>query len=142
MGKIRRYQQQHKEILLVTTQISAMLRPEKVTENSKELAQLLAKLGGKLSVHLSLETKGLYAELIGDPDPTISQKAKSMASEAADLQAALHEFRHKWATAKQVSSDPVTFIGDAQTFFQTLTTRIHREDVELFPLIESAQKGF
>jgi len=75
MSKTKTFRDQHEELIKIATQISSRLNADALSKDANEVRSLLSKLLGKLNVHLAMEDRNLYPNLLKHPN----EKVRSMA---------------------------------------------------------------
>lgn len=135
MAKSDMYRNQHKELLDMVVKITPLLNPQAVKVKSGIIRSALARLAGKISIHLQVEDIVLYSLMKADP------KAKATADrfqrEMVDIKTALTGYLGKYATPEAIAANTDGFIADTQGILKALGERIRREESELYPLFDT-----
>jgi len=133
------FRKQHSELLTVAGEIGKLLDAARLAADATSARTLLSNLAGKLKVHLAMEDKTLYPRLMQDPDPKVSAMAKRFADEMGGIAEVFGGYMDRWPTAKAIQEAPQRFVTDTQKLFAALSTRIDRENNQLYPLLD--QRG-
>lgn len=96
----------------------------------------LLHLSGKLTVHLQMEDRSLYPELLGSADPAVRAVAARFQDSMGGLKAVAAQFFHRWLGNGSIDADPAAFSLDARAVLGALAERIAAEDAQLYPLVE------
>jgi len=136
MGKTENFRQQHKEMLQIANEISPLLKADQLTANANAVAQSLAKLAGKLNVHLSMEDKVLYPKLIEHQDPNVKSMANKFIDEMGKIKEVYAQYLNKWSSPEAIKKNPPDFINETKGIFEAISKRITKEDSELYALVD------
>jgi len=136
MGKTENFRQQHKEMLQIANEISPLLKADQLTANANAVAQSLAKLAGKLNVHLSMEDKVLYPKLIEHQDPNVKSMANKFIDEMGKIKEVYAQYSNKWSSPEAIKKNPPDFINETKGIFEAISKRITKEDSELYALVD------
>jgi len=135
MNIIETLKQQHEEILSVADKLNKHILNKQYPKNSAEIVDLLMDLAGILKVHLTLEDKVLYPNLLKNSDASISEKAELFTQEMGDFSETFKHFIAKWANEDSIIAAPNVFLTNAKPVLNTLIRRIVKENSELFPIL-------
>lgn len=117
---------------------SSLVDANFVAQRSGEIRCAIARLAGKLNVHLSLEDKSLYPYLENSTDDKVRATARHFACEMGSISDAFAKYINCYPTARAIEADPEQFIADTKSIFGALDNRIRRENEELYPLADAA----
>ncbi|MCC6213435.1 MAG: hemerythrin domain-containing protein [Polyangiaceae bacterium] len=137
MAKTDAFRDQHKKALEVVKAIQARLDPAKLQVDAQPVASDLAKLSGALQVHLAMEDKSLYPDLMKSRDPAAKKAAEDFSREMGGIAAAFGAYAKKW-NALTIRSNAQDFVRETRSIFDALGKRIGREERELYPLADRA----
>lgn len=135
MPSVDKLKNQHSELKKIIANLSDLLHPDIIKSNSIELASMLTKFSSKMNLHLALEDKILYPNLISHSDRKISQKAKIFMKEMGNIKKEFGIYINRWRFSSNINSIPMDFINESHSIFEVLSKRIKREDEDLFPLL-------
>jgi hypothetical protein len=99
------------------------------------LFTLRHELSATLVGHLKTEDWALYPLLRASPDPHIASLAREFSAEMGGMAAAYRDHCERW-NATAITSDWRGYGRDCRALLTLLTTRISRENHELYPLLE------
>lgn len=137
MDRTTSYRRQHSEMLNMANQMSRLLEPVSLGKDARVVRGLLSTLAGKLSVHLSMEDKSLYPNLLKSKDIRISSLAKQYVKEMGDIKEVFGAYIRNWPGPTAIQNNPIKFIEETKGIFEALQKRIDREDTELYPMVDS-----
>jgi iron-sulfur cluster repair protein YtfE (RIC family) len=127
------YRAQHVKILELTGQLTKAIGA-KPAASATEIKDILNKLSGVLSVHLTAEDNALYPRLIADSRPQISGLARRFQHEMGGLKKAFTSYATKWSSTA-IAEKADVFARETRGIVTALTARIDRENREFYPLI-------
>ena len=137
MGPTDSLRRQHDELLEVATKIAALLNPEAIEQKAEEIASLLAKLAGKLKMHLAMEDKSLYPKMISSTDTTTKDLAEKFIAEMGEISSVFSQYMNDWSSPTAMRADPKGFIKVTTDLFGAVKKRIDRENGQLYPQLEA-----
>lgn len=132
MQKTDRYRQQHDELLEIATEISGYLQESRVATEAPKVRSLLSRLLAKLKIHLAMEDKNLYPQLLNCGDQKVVSIAKTYLDEMSGIGKAVTEYQQKWASPMHIQNAPKDFIEHTKGIFAALKERIDKENNELY----------
>jgi len=105
-----------------------------------ELFTLRRELASTLIAHLKAEDWALYPLLMNSGDPRIAATAKAFSDEMGGLAEAFGVYAQRW-DAMSIQKDWSRFCDESNEIIAALTSRITRENRELYPLIDQVGKA-
>lgn len=141
MAKSDNFRKQHEDMKQAVGQIAGLLNPAQLKadgEKLRQLSSLLAKLTGKLTLHLAMEDKVLYPSLLGSSDGGAKGVAQKYMTEMGGIAKAYEQYSQKWKTPQVIQANPEQFCGDTKNLFDALGKRIAKEESELYPMYDKA----
>ncbi|MBE9502665.1 MAG: hemerythrin domain-containing protein [Proteobacteria bacterium] len=136
MGRTDDFRAKHQELLSIASQISDQLDASKLAEDAKQARSLLSTLAGKLGMHLAVEDRNLYPELLNHDDENIRATAKRFIDEMGGIADAFKTYVNKWPHSKTIQDNPGDFITETKGIFNALAARISKEDNELYSMVD------
>ena len=127
----------HQEIQTIVSQILENLDESALSEKAKEVRSLLVGLSGKLGMHLAVEDKSLYPNLLKHENDEVRLTAKKFMDEMGGISAAFKAYLNKWPHSRDIAANPNDFIRETKNVFRELSDRIDREDNELYKLVDN-----
>ena len=101
------FRQQHSELLETVGRLAPLLLSVKtVTTGAADIRQLLMRLGGQLSVHLSMEDKGLYPQLKEHGSVDVAKLTRQYETEMGGLKAEFTKFSEGWLRGNAIGERP------------------------------------
>lgn len=131
------YRSQHRELLAAMAALRERVHggvPGPAA--GEELRAALARLGGKLHVHLQMEDRRLYPELLASPLGEVRATALRFQEGTATFRCAVEDLLAHWLRPAAVEHAPAEFVAQLAPVLAALERRIAAEDRELFPLAE------
>ena len=139
MVEINRFRDDHQKLLDFIKQISQNLDADELSKDAKKVKKLIFDFIGHLHVHLLVEDKALYPQLLKYPNETIKLKAEKFIKEMGNISQEVVDYKHKWTNAFQIQKNPQEFIEDTNNIISILSKRIEREDNDLYDLIDELE---
>ena len=137
MARTDSYRKHHDEILGIAREINALLGATIADGDAETIRKLLSKLAGLVNVHLAMEDKGLYPELLAHGDASVKATARRFSDEMGSVAAAFVAYINTWPTSTAIKADPARFTTESKGIFNALSKRIHRENTELYVLLDA-----
>ena len=138
MVQIKKLKQQHDDIKKNITALSFFLNDNDLINNSDKVVGYLKLIASSIKLHLVLEDKILYPELLKHDNPVIKKLTQKFIDELGGLKKKFMDYINKWKTSDIINSSPNIFIKETNIVFSALATRIKRENEELFLLCSSS----
>ncbi len=135
MARTDNLRKQHTGIVETVETLSGYLTEAKLASDAEGAKTALEGLAGKLNVHLAMEDKVLYPELMNSSDPRTKATAEKFASEMGNIAEAFTAYKNKWP-ANSIGSDPAGFIKETNEIFGVLSKRVAAEESVLYPLAD------
>ena len=136
MSKTQKYREQHQELVAMVGQLQPLLKPATLAQDASWARSLLSGLAGKLNVHLAMEDKALYPQLLQHKDPAVQAKAKAFIDEMGGIKDAFAAFLGKYPSAQAIQGSPQGFVTDTEAVVKVLARRIQAEDSDLYALVD------
>ncbi|HUE80137.1 MAG TPA: hemerythrin domain-containing protein [Sphingomicrobium sp.] len=134
MTEIGKLRDQHSELVRIVHRLTDLIaRP--TAPPQLQLFDLRRELASTLIGHLKTEDWVLYPSLLASPDAHVASTARSFSHEMGGLAAAFIDYSEKW-NATAIAADWPAYCRDSRIVLDALTTRITRENRELYPLLE------
>src|SRR5262249_11512014 len=115
---------QHRELLRLSRDIAALLKPEAIAQSALKLRALLSALSGILNVHLAMEDGAMYPRLCAHADPEIRALATRYVGEMGGLKKTFADYVRRWNTPEAMQAAPGGFIRESRAVLDALTHRI------------------
>lgn len=128
---------QHRQLLEVASVLRGLLDPNSLEHNAAAARAHFSSLSGILSVHLAVEDGVLYPALGRHHDPAVRELADRYFKEMTHLRGTFQTFSVRWRSVHLMLRNPHGFAREAAALLATMTDRIQREELELYPLVES-----
>ncbi|WP_110953703.1 hemerythrin domain-containing protein [Anaerosinus massiliensis] len=135
MRNLDMLKKQHSEILELVKKIETLTRQD-VKDVAKEIAFHINALSGKLKVHLMSEDKFLYPDLMKNQNEIVRNTAQKFNEEMGGLADTLNTFVQQYNTYSKILQNENSFKSESKTIFRVIMDRMHREDHNLYLLIE------
>lgn len=139
MSDIHKLRQEHAELVEIVGRLAEAVATPK-SPPLVELFNLRRELSSTLIAHLKAEDWALYPRLMASGDPVIAATAKSFSDEMGGLAAAYTLYAQRW-DAMSIDSNWHGFCLETRDIIDALTTRIVRENRDLYPLLEALDKA-
>jgi len=136
MARTDSYRRQHDELVEIVTEISGKLDSLRLSKDATEVRTLLSKLMGILKIHLAMEDKSLYPQLLKSPDPVARKLAQKFIDEMGAIGTVVEKYVATWPNALSIQKDANGFIIETRKLFDALGKRIIRENNELYKFVD------
>ena len=136
MGRTQLYREQHREINRVVVALLPLLEPAVLKKDGAPAFGRLMDLAGKLRVHLTLEDRTLYPELLVHRNPDVRALTRLFRDEMGGISKEFEGLLHAWDAPEAISADPSRFVKEMKVLVGILVRRVEREDGELYPLVD------
>lgn len=102
----------------------------------------LTRLHGLLRLHLVDGQNALHPAMLGSGDARLGSMAREMQEQGGCLAEGFERFMVRWSSSALIGSDFATFRAELGEVLDQIEARIHREDNELYPLVDTfAERG-
>ena len=139
MISISNFKRQHKEIEEIIKGIKNRLEANSLKTDSVKVARDLNTLAGKLRIHLRTEDNVLYPTLQEIDSIEIKRIASSFMEDMTDIAETFMNYKDRFNTSAKILSSIDEFIYESNKVFGILAERIRKEDMRLYPLLETMQ---
>ena len=139
MARTDKFRKHHDEILAMAREINALLGDSISDATAETIRKLSARLAGLVGLHLAMEDKALYPELLSSSNQNVKATARRFSEEMGSIGAAFGAYMKKWSTTSAIKTSPSVFTLETKAIFNALSKRIHRENVELYVLLDEMQ---
>ena len=139
MESLELLRKQHYELLDIAAALSLHLQIDRIAETADAIFALLSQLGGGLRIHLSQEDRGLYPLLLEGRDETAKKLVREFMDEVGGLSARSRRYLLRWSVPRLIAEHPRDFARETRDLLQELSSRIEREEEELYPLLEKGE---
>jgi len=136
MSRTEKFREQHRDLVAMVGQLAPHLTPARLAKESAEVRSLLSQFAAKLNVHLAMEDKALYPQLLQHKDPAVQGKAKTFMDQMGGIKEAFSGYMAKYPTAHAIEASPAGFISDTEGLIKVLAARIQAEDSDLYALVD------
>lgn len=130
------YRAQHRELAAAFGRLEALLAG--VELDAALARELVGRLAGKLAVHLRMEDRGLYPELLASPHAPLREAARAFQAGMGSLRARADAHALRWLRPGAIERAPGDFAADLRGLLEALAARVAAEEAHLFPLVERA----
>lgn len=137
MLKTQSYRDQHDQLLSLAGELGKLLGQPDAAFSAADARHLLSEIAGRLTVHLAMEDKHLYPNLLAHTDQQVRDKAQSFVDEMGGIATVFKGYLGSWPSAEAIARNPVEFRSTTQGILQALGSRIQRENGELYPLMDA-----
>ena len=128
--------QQHRELVRTAKVMFGWLDPGKLRDKgASEVFRALSTLSGILKVHLAMEDRSLYPNLVHHADAQIRTLAQKFLDDRKAIQQRYDDYRALWSTAHAIERAPEAFIDETRLILGLLYNRMKLEDDVLHPEI-------
>jgi len=136
MSVISLLKEQHYELLDIAAALSLHLQIDRIAETPEAVHELLNNLAGKLRVHLSMEDRELYPILLERKDEKVKALVREFMEEMGGFSARARKYMLRWSVPRLIAEHPRDFSRETRELLQELSSRIDREESDLYPLLQ------
>jgi iron-sulfur cluster repair protein YtfE (RIC family) len=137
MKRTQVFREQHADLLAVATKLKPLLDVSKLKQDASQARAMLNSLAGKLNVHLAMEDKSLYPDLLAGNDPTIKAKAKKFVTEMGGIKETFKSYMGRYPSPEAIAKAPAEFIKETSEILGVLAKRISAEDTDLYVAVDN-----
>lgn len=130
------FRHHHVQLKATVDELTAVLASTSSIDAAEQAALRLQELKGQLTIHLQLEDTLLYARLLAHPSAAVREVALGFQDEIVQFALGFADFCDTWRRPQAIGDDWVSFVADTRAQLVALARRVHREETELFPLID------
>ena len=139
MARTDTFRKHHEDILAVAREINGLLGSTIADDAAEKIRSLLSRLAGLVNLHLAVEDKALYPALLSHTDASVAATARRFSDEMGSLAASFTAYIKAWPTGSLIKAEPVRFTTESKAIFNALSKRMHRENVELYVLLDAVE---
>ena len=139
MSSIALIRSEHAELVRIVREWATLLDRD-TAPPSVDLFAVRSRLSSLLVAHLKAEDWVLYPPLLASPNAEVARVARNFVDEMGGLSAAYSAFMEKW-DALSIQADWAQYQKEAGVIADALGNRIVRENRELLPLVEQADRA-
>lgn len=136
MGNIELLQRQHQEIEDIIKNLEQLMAAKDIKEKSFDISLNIAKLAGKLLIHLNSEDNYLYPSLMQHTDPQIKRISRKFSEEMGNLVYTFSNYKKVYMLAQNIKNNPTDFLNQSQEILSVIKRRLTAEENELYPLLQ------
>lgn len=134
MAKSDLLRKDHQKLLGIVNNLKPMLSASTAGQKASEIKALLSQLAGTIQIHLAMEDKMVYQQMLSNP--STKAIAERFQREMGGIASAFTGYITKYNTANAISANPSAFIADTEAILSALGKRITREESELYPAFD------
>lgn len=137
MARTDKFRKQHEEILTIARSIAALLGDQISADDAQTARHLLLQMSGKVAIHLAMEDKSFYPNLLASTDSEIRSKARQYMDEMGLLASTFNSYLQKWKTPTLIMENGPAFTAETKVVFNALSKRIQKENTQLYALVDA-----
>lgn len=139
MSSLAQLRTEHAELVKIVKELAVLIEGD-LPPPAVKLFEVRRKLSSVLIAHLKAEDWVLYPPLLSSADPEVANTARHFVDEMGGLAQAFTVYVERW-DALSIESDWPRYQRDSRGIIEGLTTRIVRENQELYPLLERIERA-
>lgn len=132
-----KFRGQHDHLLKLAVELGELSSSIASLEDAQQARAVLSNLGGKLLVHLAMEDKSLYPQLLASGQSEVVSLTKQFMDEMGGLAEAFEAYNKRWAGAATILEQSDTFQTETAGIVAALGTRIDKENNQLYPMADA-----
>lgn len=134
MSSLAQLRQEHADLVKIVRELEALIGGDTPPE-SVALFDVRRRLSSTLIAHLKAEDWVLYPPLLASEDRDVADTARRFVDEMGGLAQAFTVYVERW-DALSIQSDWPRYCNETRGIIDALTSRIVRENQDLYPLLE------
>jgi len=123
---------QHKSIIEEMSILKSLSNQPNLDEHVAEITSHINTLAGKINVHLTMEDKHMYPNLLNSSDNTIRHMAERYQNEMGDIASIFGDFKVKYNRKQIFLNNKASFKTDLNKILSGIEKRISKEESELY----------
>ncbi len=139
MSSLAQLRNEHAELVTIVKELAALVEGA-LPPPAVKLFEVRRRLSSVLIAHLKAEDWVLYPPLLSSADPEIADTARRFVDEMGGFAQAFTVYIERW-DALSIESDWPRYQRESRGIIDALTTRIVRENKELYPLLEKVERA-
>ena len=139
MSSLAQLRNEHADLVRIVKQLEELIGGD-TPPASLSLFEVRRKLSSVLIAHLKAEDWVLYPPLLASDDKDVASTARRFVDEMGGLAQAFTVYVERW-DALSIESDWTRYQKETRGIIEALTSRIVRENQELYPLLEKLQRA-
>jgi len=139
MSSLAQLRSEHAELVRIVKELEALIVGD-TPPPAVKLFDVRRRLSSVLIAHLKAEDWVLYPPLLSSADPKVADTARHFVDEMGGLAQAFTVYVERW-DALSIESDWLRYQRESRGIIEALTTRIVRENQELYPLLERIERA-
>jgi len=128
---------QHEDLIELSEELLSELQTDSPVRYTS-LLHTLSLFEGKLKIHLSMEDKHLYPQLITHEDVDVRNLTKKYVREMSGIYDTFNSFVQRWKSDAPPEGFPALFTEEMKGIVEVVHARISSEEGTLFPLLEKS----
>lgn len=137
MLRTQNYRDQHEQLLGLAGELGGLLSSPDNAFPATQARHILSEIAGRLTVHLAMEDKHLYPNLLQHTDTAVRQTAERFVNEMGGIATVFKTYLANWPSADAVARNPAGFRSATQGILKALGGRIQQENTVLYPLMDA-----
>ncbi|MCP4549999.1 MAG: hemerythrin domain-containing protein [bacterium] len=133
MARIDKLRKQHDELMAAIEEIRGLLEVDKLIGDPNLVLEKMTSMYRQLMIHLAIEDKYFYPELLNSGDPQLIALAEKYIEEMGNIGEAFSAYRNTWIYGTVIKADPQKYIQATNEIFEALSERISTENEVLYP---------
>jgi hemerythrin-like domain-containing protein len=139
MSSLAQLRGEHAELVKIVKELQALIEGD-APPPAVALFDVRRRLSSMLIAHLKAEDWVLYPPLLSSADAKVAETARQFVDEMGGLAQAFTVYIERW-DALSIESDWLRYQRESRGIIEALTTRIVRENRELYPLLERIERS-
>jgi hemerythrin-like domain-containing protein len=139
MSSLAQLRGEHAELVKIVKELQALIEGD-APPPAVALFDVRRRLSSMLIAHLKAEDWVLYPPLLSSADTKVAETARHFVDEMGGLAQAFTVYIERW-DALSIESDWPRYQRESRGIIEALTTRIIRENRELYPLLERIERA-
>lgn len=136
MAYTQPFRDQQDDLISRSDEISKQLVEAYLKNDASLVRDMISSLLVKIEIHLTVEEKALYPQLINSGNDKVSVVAKHFQKDGKNLAHLVTNYEGNWKSALAISENPKKFIEETHQLLSLLSERIQKESNHLYKLAD------
>lgn len=131
------YRKQHEELVDLCKRLASTLVESSLAKDGQPARTLLSELSGKLKLHLAMEDRSLYPQLLSSAKAATAGTAKRLVDSVGGLAGVYSDYTGRYPLPRDIQAKPGQFVKETRAIIAALSERIRKEEYELYVLADA-----
>lgn len=131
---------QNHRILALSNVLGTLIQDRGMCDN-EVTEELFFRYVDEVKIHLDIEDKHLYKDLLTHSDQSVNNTARQFLSGSAEIKRIFEKYVRRWCVKQKVKfADHAGFVRETHEMFELVQARIIDETEQLYPLVRKLKE--